>query len=442
MASGLVSRKGEKLPVILPFIMQLPETFLSLRQMCLSKIALTVFNDSEVRRFVSTHDIHNCIWTSEEIESLLGKEPATLLKTAHVNEILLKRIIPNLSQEYKRRFTGDGKHHSLLNKKWEILVSQKLTTLFLPNDLKKEVMALVRLLIIESYKWLQDHKTTIESPTKLQNHFHWTEDNKIDRHKTAKAIIADKNIDIRYRFMLASHYCFQEDVFSIWEILDDAQKNFFQGCDFNIVRIWVYCAEYGVDIDWEELARNSRFGLQRYFPKLGREKRLQHLMRYGQGIWNDYHELKSCLSILDQNEQNEILKKFAFQVIKVFLDWPAHGKLLDVVELLWPHLSEQNLRDFFDIILCQKRLFNWIGYDYVTLVKKLYIKVPFERRKFIEKDTIYKTLIFGLEYDTCPITPGRRHHDRSEIFAFFFSPGANVGVRTRYLIIRSQITYH
>ncbi|GFY44912.1 uncharacterized protein TNIN_262651 [Trichonephila inaurata madagascariensis] len=409
--------------------MQLPETFLSLRQMCFAKTALMVFNDPEVRHFVNTHDIHNCIWTSEEIESLLGKEPATLLKNAHVNEILSKRIIPNLSQEYKRRFSGDGKHHSLPNKQWEILVDQKLTTLSLPNIFKKEVMALVRLVLIESYKWLEDHKTTTDSATKLQNHFHWTQDNKIDRHKTAKAIIADDNINNRYRFLLASYYCFQEDVFSIWEILDDVQRNFFQRLDLNIVQIWVNWVQYGEDINWEEIVRISRFGLQTYFPKLEREKRIQYLMRYGRGIWNNYHELKSCLSILDQNEQNEILKNCAFQVIEVFLDWPVHGKLLDVVKLLWPYLAEQNFRDLFDVILCQKRLFNWIGYDYITLVKKLHIRVPFESRKFIEKDTIYKTLIFALEYDRSPFFP--RAHSNDDNFIAIHS-GTTAFVISKY----------
>ncbi|GFY44917.1 uncharacterized protein TNIN_262701 [Trichonephila inaurata madagascariensis] len=410
--------------------MHLPEFFLSLRQMCFAKTALMVFNDPEVRHFVNTHDIHNCIWTSEEIESLIGKEPATLLKKAHVNEIHSKRFITNFSQEYKRRFSGDGKHHSLPNKQWEILVDQKLTTLSLPNIFKKEVMSLVRLVLIESYKWLRDHKTTIESTNKLQKHFHWTQDNKIDRYKTAKAIIADDNIDNRYRFLLASHYCFQEDVLSIWKILDDAQKNFFQEYDFNIVQIWVNWALYGWDINWEEIARVCRFGLQRYFPKLEREKRLQHLMFYGRGIWNDYHELQFCLSILDQNEKNEILKKCAFQVIEVFLDWPVHGKLLDVVELLWPYLSEQNFREFFDVILCQKSLFNWIGYDYITLVKKLYIRVPFERRKVIEKDAMYKTLIFVLEYDTSHFSP--RAHSNDDNFLAIYS-GTTAFVISKYM---------
>ncbi|GFQ69140.1 uncharacterized protein TNCT_159991 [Trichonephila clavata] len=275
-------------------------------------MALTVFNDPEVRHFVNTHDIHNCIWTSDEIESLLGKEPATLLNNAQVQEILLKQVIPNLSQEYKHRFTGDGKYHSLPNKQWEILLNQKLSSLSLPNKLKKEVTSFVRLVFLESYKWFQDHKPIIKSTTNLQNHFQWTQDNKIDRQKTAKAIIHDDSIDIRDRFILASNYCFQEDVLSIWGILDDAQQNLFQGEDLNIVQIWVNWARHGDELDWEEISRYSRFGLQRYFPKLEQEKRIKYLISYRRGIWINYHELQFCLSTLDHNEQNEILKKFPF----------------------------------------------------------------------------------------------------------------------------------
>ncbi|GFR08873.1 hypothetical protein TNCT_655871 [Trichonephila clavata] len=198
--------------------MQLPKIFLTLRQMCLSKLALQVFNDPDVKLFTSTHDVHYCIWSSEEIESFLGKEPVTLLNDEQMFHFLLIGINLSLSQEKKHRYTGDIKYHSLFDKQWEILLNQKFSTLPLPNKFKKEMVALVRLVLIESYIWFQDHKTTIESTRNLQNHFHWTQDNKIDRQKTAKAIIHDDSIDIRDRFMLSVLYCFEDDVFSLWRI--------------------------------------------------------------------------------------------------------------------------------------------------------------------------------------------------------------------------------
>ncbi|GFY50774.1 hypothetical protein TNIN_120861 [Trichonephila inaurata madagascariensis] len=207
--------------------MQLPDTFISLRHMSFCKLALRVFNDPDVKRFIRTHDIPTCIWSSEEIEALLGEEPATMLNNAEINKLLSKGRKPTLSHVYKHHFTGDGKDHSLHNKQFEMLIDLKLSTLSLPNIFKKEVTFLVRLVYIEAYKWWMNHRRIIKFTTSFLHHFHWTQDNKIDRHKTAKAIIADDNIDIRDRFMIASHYCFQEDVFSIWEILDDTQQSVF-----------------------------------------------------------------------------------------------------------------------------------------------------------------------------------------------------------------------
>ncbi|GFQ89499.1 hypothetical protein TNCT_50351 [Trichonephila clavata] len=89
--------------------MQLPKIFLTLRQMCLSKLALQVFNDPDVRLFTSTHDVHYCIWSSEEIESFLGKEPVTLLNDEQMFHFLLIGINLSLSPEKKHRYTGDIK---------------------------------------------------------------------------------------------------------------------------------------------------------------------------------------------------------------------------------------------------------------------------------------------------------------------------------------------
>ncbi|GFS41017.1 uncharacterized protein TNIN_67431 [Trichonephila inaurata madagascariensis] len=412
--------------------MQLPKTFLSLQQICLSNIALAVFNDPDVRLFTSTHDIHSCIWSSEEIEAFLGKEPAISPNYIRVCEINIKEKIPTL-REYKNSSSGDGKDYSLPNKQWEILVGQKISALLLPNIFKKEVTALVRLVFVESDKWLHDHARimdTMMDTANLKHHFHWTQDNKIDRQKTAKAIIADGNMDTRGRFMLACHYCFQEDVFSIWGILDDTQKNLLQGSSFDIEQMWANWARNRVELHWEEIARISErnaFGLRTYLPKLKKEKRLEYLMLLRRRKWIDYHEMQFCLSQLDQTQQNEIFKKCPLQVLEVFLDWPVQEKLLDVAELLWPYLSEQDLRDFFYMFLSQKYVLDWIEFPYVIRVIKLWERVPSKCRKFIETDIIYNannTLKLVLEYNgSYPFPHGIRVHSNSVSYMTFHLAG-------------------
>ncbi|GFQ79555.1 uncharacterized protein TNCT_587021 [Trichonephila clavata] len=403
--------------------MQLPNILLSLRQMCLSKFAIAMVNDPDVKTFTSTHSIHSCIWSSEEIEVFLGGRRAISLIDTHVHESYSNRLKLSF---FIYKYQGDGEYHSLSNKQWEILFGQKISALPLPDIFKKEIAPLVKLVLIESYKWLYDHKTIIKSTTNLQHHFHWTNDIKIDRQKTAKAIIADNNIHIKDRFMVASYYCFQEDVLPIWGILDDAQQYFFEKSNFIIPRKWANWARNGAELDWEEMARNSNgdgFGLRTYLPKLEQEKRLQYLMiRYPLGVWIDYNDLQFCLSILDPGQQKELFKKCPLQVLQVFLDWPAQEKLLDAVEFLWPYLSEKNCCDFFKVILFHKRMLDWIGYDYVTLVKKLWKKVPVEFRKFIEKDEIFNTLKFILEYEGYRLSSHElRVHFDGNIFIAFHS---------------------
>ncbi|GFY51284.1 uncharacterized protein TNIN_207511 [Trichonephila inaurata madagascariensis] len=389
--------------------MQLPKIFLSLQQMCLSKIAFSLFNDPDIRHFTRTHGIHSCIWSSEEIEAFLGNEPYTSFDYAWVYEIT-SNASPSVTRKYKHYFTGDGKDPSLPNKQWKLLVGQKISTLPLPNIMKKKVTALVRLLFMESNKWLHDHARVMDismnsmmDSANLQSHFHWTQDNKIDRQKTLKGIVADNNIDIKDRFMLASHYCFQDGMSSLWGQLKIWQQHsYIAELSVEMSSFWTPWLKDACELDWEEYIRvfpYNAFGLRTYLPKLRQEKRLQCLMHLLSQNRIDYHELQFCLSLLDQNQQNEIFKKCPLEILWLFLDWPAHEKLLDVVEVLRPNLTGVEFLKFFVLIPCLKHMLNWTTYDYVTFVKKLWKKVPFESRQFIERDPMYNILKSVLEYD-------------------------------------------
>ncbi|GFY61529.1 hypothetical protein TNIN_70132 [Trichonephila inaurata madagascariensis] len=233
--------------------MQWRRIFLSLQQMCLSKIAVSVFNDPDIKHFRSTHCIHSYIWSSEEIEAFLGNEPGALFNYARVYDITFNASSP-VTIQCKHFFTGNGKDHSLPKKQWVNLVGQKISTLPLPNIMKKEVTVSVQLLLTEFDKWLHDQARIMDSSmnnmmdtANLLNNIHWTQDNNIDRQKTAKAIIADNNIDIRYRFRLASFYCFQDDMSSLWRLLNIWQQySCGAECIFEMGILWLRDGADGV----------------------------------------------------------------------------------------------------------------------------------------------------------------------------------------------------
>ncbi|GFR32908.1 uncharacterized protein TNCT_230981 [Trichonephila clavata] len=363
--------------------MRLPRTFLSLQQMCLSKIALVAYNDPDIKHFTNTYDIHSCIWAMET------------------------------------------------------LVGQKISTLPLPNIIRKEVLALVRLTFIESDKWLEDHAQIMMYTTNLQNSFHWTQDNKIDRQKTARAIVAKNNIDISDRFLLACHYCFEDDVFSLWGKLNSQQQKFFQKSKFEIVRIWADWIRDGEELDWEEIVRSSRnnpLGLRTYISKLKKVERLHPLLLAVRRGCFDHHELQFCLSKLDQDQENKIFKECPLQILEVFLHWPVQGELLEVVELLRPYLSAEDFRDFFYLIISQKFMFDSVDFYYVSVIKKLWRKIPSLYREFIENDSLYNTLKLVLEYNGFhPFPHTLRVYSNEDSFIAFHLAG------TMFVIFKDKI---
>ncbi|GFY46003.1 uncharacterized protein TNIN_327441 [Trichonephila inaurata madagascariensis] len=219
--------------------MQLRKTFLSLQQMCLSKVAIAVFKDAEVKKFIEIYGVHSCIWPSEETEIFLGTTPNTLFRQANTFAVSKLNQRNDVSEfqvsEGKVPLIGDGQGSVLPNKQWEVLVGKKVSSFPLPESIQKEVMALVRLIVLEVDKWLEDHARIPMSITSSHIRFHWTQDAKIDRVKTAKAMIANNGIDVKDRFLLACQYCFEDDVVLLWGMLSAPQQMVFQEVRFGIV---------------------------------------------------------------------------------------------------------------------------------------------------------------------------------------------------------------
>lgn len=394
------------MPAILLFIMLLQKTFISLQQMCLSKVAVAVFNDPEVKNFVDIHGVHCCIWPSEEIEIFLGTTSDSSFQQANtlaVSKLNQRNGVTEFRvSEGKVPLISDGEVSVLPNKQWEILVENRISTLRLPKLIQKEVMALVRLIVIECDKWWEDHARIPMSTTGPQINFHWAQNGKIDRQKTAKALVSNSTAEVMDRFQLACQYCFEDDVVSLWGMLNGSEQIVFQESRIGVARIWADWIRGVAALDWDGIARNSEcnlFGLRGFFPKLSEEDRFQWLLLAVKRKGIEYDELQFCFSKLNQNQQTELLKECPLQILEMFLDWPVQGELLDVIELFWPYLSVQECRDFFHLILSQKILLGSKDFNYVPLIRELWEKSPSRYKEFIRMDKLYKTLKLVIQYD-------------------------------------------
>ncbi|GFW02594.1 uncharacterized protein TNCV_2456091 [Trichonephila clavipes] len=265
----------------------------------------------------------------------------------------IRRSFLHLAHEGKVPLIGDGQGSVLPNKQWEVLVDKKVSSFPLPQSIQKEV----RLIVIQVDKWLEDHARIPMSITSSHIRFHWTQDAKIDRVKTAKAMIANNVIDVKDRFLVACQYCFEDDVVLLWGMLSAPQQIVFQEVRFGIARFWTHWIRGVSPLDWEGIARTSEcnpFGLRSFFPRLSEAERFHWLLIAVRRRGIEYNELQFCLPKLNRYQQTELMKECPLQILEMFLEWPVQGELVDVVDLLWPYLSVNQFHDLLHLILTQK----------------------------------------------------------------------------------------
>ncbi|GFU48782.1 hypothetical protein TNCV_4468321 [Trichonephila clavipes] len=107
---------------------------------------------------------------------------------------------------------------------WEEIVSKKISCLgLLPETLKSELRYFIHLICLEIYKWQKDHKACAFSSEVLQRCFCWNSQAKIDRIKTAKALIDNQCQCKSVLHTLALIYGFKSYTTSIWQEMNDSE---------------------------------------------------------------------------------------------------------------------------------------------------------------------------------------------------------------------------
>ncbi|GFS63925.1 uncharacterized protein TNIN_13641 [Trichonephila inaurata madagascariensis] len=173
---------------------------LSLRQLAMRKVAITVYLDPEILDFVKDNGSTSFVFPSEAYKCLGVKNPMNeTRKTRYLKEVIHKF---NLPQKRKR------KSSILPFVRWEELVKEKISSL--PKVLQHELLGVVRSVSIEIDRWIKDHaedwQKSPEIAYSFQYDFQWNSHGKIDRVRTGKTLITDKRLEIEDRYLLATLY--------------------------------------------------------------------------------------------------------------------------------------------------------------------------------------------------------------------------------------------
>ncbi|GFY70347.1 uncharacterized protein TNIN_395761 [Trichonephila inaurata madagascariensis] len=398
----------------------------SLQQMSFVVIAVKICTDLEVKALMKKYGHASFLIPSKEMHIFLNKKLPTYVpprkkvglvinksKYKLLSNISRSMYFPNISNSVPHypcneyRFT----ENNLPCMEWEELISKKISSLPLPNSMKSKLMPLMRCICMEIDQWQKDHEDIFRSQCiDFQRYFCWNSQGKIDRVKTGKSLINDENLCVIERYNLARLYFFVSDVISLWEKLpwsfkwqvkyhpddDDDQKLWFQyittQTDENVNRV---CR-----ISWD-----NPFNLKARFSFL-----TQNEKRY----WFTFHiarkricydDMSLCLSQLEKNEQEIVLRQYASKILQYYLVWPLQSEFLDVSKSLWPFMSIKHCFDTLKFIINERIMIGWKDFDYVGLLKGFWMQTPNNFKELVKDYGIYQNLLTVINYEQDNIFP-------------------------------------
>ncbi|GFU87478.1 uncharacterized protein TNCV_2446121 [Trichonephila clavipes] len=430
----------------------------SLSHIALTKIAIQVSNDPEVRCFEDDLGFPVYLLPSKILETLLFNLDFSFALSSALLEKLVCLTKPesfNIKQLFYDRyeslsvvvFSAAASAKSfreklcfplciLHSKKWEKLVKKKVSTYPISANLQEKVADMVRHVNSEVEKWFLDHSPITCRTIDMRNIFIWKSNGSIDRVKTAEVLVQVERLNISKRFIVASFYCLEGDVISLWNKMTEKEKR--RCCDISsslVVRIWIKWLQDGEQINWRRLAWSSvlnPLGVRCFFLKLrpnSKKSWLAASLRL-RTLQND--DLLFCLSHLDRKRRSKVFEKCASQVLESFLEWPFQSSFLKMSDYMWNFLKEEEFRNLLHLILYQKVLVRFGNFDYLQLLKEFWEQSPPEYKEYALKNSL-----------STPLSSIIRHKCSKSVLKKELSPSSSVqdymhfealGIQFRYFL--------
>ncbi|GFX52238.1 uncharacterized protein TNCV_4800951 [Trichonephila clavipes] len=405
---------------------------LSLKELCLVKIAIAISNDHEVKTYL---DQHLSLYKTN-ISSILSWVPDICYRRRDDRLALLENGLPIVNGDeypldaeedecdclshFASLFVKNFKDTIIRNKikcymQWKSFLTQKLSFICLPHSLEEDLLAFVCRINLEARRWVKTHTEILRSSVSLfSSNIQWKSHGKINKEETAKSLIRNEALCIRKRYALASFYCFKGDALKLWNKMTWGEK-YLVDYDYPSLGIWKKWMKGESAIDWDILAdytlwvgrhglprnRSWKFlfflGVRSSYKKLSPEKKLQWLDNSLKEEIYDYDEFHFCLSHLDAFEKENIFKEYPLHVLLYYLDWPLQGEFLEVADHLWSYLSERNFFRVLHFIIYEKIISEWSEYNYFYLLEKFWNGSPMPFKEYIQRRNIYEALMIAID---------------------------------------------
>ncbi|GFV49120.1 uncharacterized protein TNCV_236541 [Trichonephila clavipes] len=406
---------------------------LSLRQMAMTKLAITVCHDPEILNFMKTNGCASFVFPSKEAHLYLEVESPN--EETWISGDCLTR---NVSNPYIPGGQGyvAAKHVECIKRsnilpfaRWEELVEKKISSL--PKDLQYELLDVVRSCCIEIDKWIrcltQYWKKPSEVARSFQYDFQWNSLGKIDGGRTAEKLITNERLDITARYILASLYDLRDKMPIGEKVPDETVQRYSGLSDECTIKKPEWIPHFGIK-------NNDAVQKDIYFTASNFEKWLF----LKTSLWVEclqYEYFLFFVSHMSENGRKSLLKKRAFKILRMyFLDWPLQCKFLNAAEKLLPYFTESNFHDMLRSIIYERIMLGRQDFNYIDLLKEFWSLSPSNLKESIRNNPIYESLMLIINFPVGKIFPREKLLESYDGVGLTFT---YAGIK--YRLIRNEI---
>ncbi|KFM64169.1 hypothetical protein X975_17661, partial [Stegodyphus mimosarum] len=379
---------------------------------------------------------------------------------------LIKTSIMLWNKEDIWSLMADFSFRSLLpihkKRQWEVAedkVIQNISTLPLPEYLKKKMSIVTKATGLEILKWRQYHDLNSYLGIHQTNNLCWTPQGTVDSKRTAELLIKEdnncclgKSLNITKRYKLACIYCLEDDILELWNKMPaNLRKSFYANDgsrnvdEHELVLFWTYskveenitmlggiasrmsstlertlhertpyqCAfEYAVAI-------GNKTAAEFFLKKLTFMEREESLIRSAgyaairrinsRNLVTDltptvtnripkqsYSEILCfLLSQMGEQQQMEVFRRHPCEVLMCLLDWPWQDLFMETANRMWDILSEKKWKYVLKLIT-DKVLQGHTEYNYQQLFGEFWKRSPKTHKKYVTDHCAGGYLLFYL----------------------------------------------
>ncbi|GIX75077.1 hypothetical protein CDAR_479361 [Caerostris darwini] len=236
----------------------------------------------------------------------------------------------------------------------------------------------------------------------------WRPEGTIDEGGFTRVLLRNPDCDPILRFLMAWRCFWKEDIERLWgEMPERVQKEVEEVTQchdvFANISTWIQCVREGADRDSVWLRNEEKFykmafrmnafvGLESLMQNLTPKAKKSRLRSLYSNAGAPFEVFDMYLSLSDENERPQLIKKNLFQILIQYLEWPLRQVYGDVLEWTREYITQEVFSRLLNHILCFKILRDKDVKCYLHLFTCVLDHGTHAQKEYAKKDTVHPYL--------------------------------------------------